>query len=268
MKVFFNGELIDREAARIDPGDRGLTLADGLYETIKVQGGDPLRTDAHLARLRGGAAVIGLVLPDGDLALALKEVAAANNINQGVLRLTLTRGSPRDPHARGILPPLDPQPTLLITGTPQDLTPPEGVRAIIATCTRRNEHSPLSRIKTTNCLDGILAAQEAKQRKADDALLLNTAGNLAEAAVANLFLVLDGRAVTPPIEDGALPGVMRAAVIKALGAAEQTLAPDALENASEAFLTSALGIRPLIEVDGVAIGSGVPGPVVRQAQKA
>jgi len=264
VKVYFNGSLMDRDAARIDPGDRGLTLADGLYETIAVVGGDPVRLDAHLARLRVGADVIGLRLPDGDLVAALKEVAAANNINEGALRLTLTRG----PAPRGILPPEKPQPTLLITGTSQDLTPPEGVRAIIATCTRRNEHSPLSRIKTTNCLDGILAAQEAAQQKADDALLLSTAGNLAEAAVANLFLVLDGRTVTPPIEDGALPGVMRAAVIEALGAVEQTLAPDALENASEAFLTSALGIRPLIEVDGVAIGSGVPGPVVREAQKA
>jgi len=268
VKVFLNGELIDRDAARIDPGDRGLTLADGLYETIAVAGGDPVRVDAHLARLQGGADVIGLKVPDRDLVAALKEVAVANNINEGVLRLTLTRGPPRDPRARGILPPVEPQPTLLITGAPQDLTPPDGVRAIIATCTRRNERSPLSRIKTTNCLDGILAAQEAAQRKADDALLLNTAGNLAEAAAANLFLVIEGRAVTPPIEDGALPGVMRAVVIKALGAAEQTLAPGEVENASEAFLTSALGIRSLIEVDGVAIGNGAPGPVVREAQKA
>ncbi len=264
MKVCLNGELIDWEAARIDPGDRGLTLADGLYETIAVQGGNPVRVDAHLARLRGGAAVIGLTLPDGDLVAVLKEVAAANNINEGVLRLTLTRG----PAPRGILPPVEPQPTLLITGTSQGLTSSDGVRAIIATCTRRNEHSPLSRIKSTNCLDGILAAQEAAQRKADDALLLNTAGNLAEAAVANLFLVIEGRAVTPPVQDGALPGVMRAVVIEALGAAEQTLGPGEFENASEAFLTSALGIRPLIEVDGVAIGTGAPGPVVRKAQKA
>jgi len=98
-------------------------------------------------------------------------------------------------------------------------------------------------------------------------LLLNTAGNLAEAAVANLFLVIDGRVVTPPVADGALPGIMRAVVIKAFGAAERTLCPGDIAKATEAFLTSSLGIRPLVEVDGVAIGDGRPGPVVGDAQK-
>lgn len=266
MKVFLNGELIDSNAARINPTDRGLTLADGLFETIAVQRGAPVRLDAHLARLAKGAAVIGLEVPfqNSDLAGALKDVAEANNISEGVLRLTLTRG----PGARGILPPPVAQPTLLITGTSRDLTPPEAVRAVIATVTRRNEHSPLSRIKSTNCLDGILAAREASMRNVDEALLLNGAGNLAEASIANLFLVMDGQVVTPPVEDGALPGVMRAAVMGLLGAAERTLRPGDLENASEAFLTNSLGVRPLVEVDGAAIGNGRPGPVTRQAQKA
>ncbi len=265
MKVYLNGSLLDQDAARIDPSDRGLTLADGVYETIAVKGGAPLRLPAHLARLGDGAAVTGLKAPfrDHDLAAAMADVVEANAISEGVLRLTLTRG----PGPRGILPPAPPQPTLLITGTSLDLTPPDKVTAVIATSTRRNEHSALSRIKTTNCLDAILAAREASQRKADDALLLNTAGNLAEAAVANLFLVVDGRVVTPPVEDGALPGIMRAVVMKTLGAAERTLGPGDIDKATEAFLTSSLGIRPLVEVDGVAVGDGRPGPVVLEAQK-
>ncbi len=116
-------------------------------------------------------------------------------------------------------------------------------------------------------MDGILAAKEAFKRGCDEALLLNTAGNLAEGTAANLFLVIDGRAVTPPVHDGALPGVMRADVIKALAAAERTLSPADLASASEAFLTNSLGIKPLVVVDGAPIGGGGPGLVTEKAQK-
>lgn len=265
MTVFLNGRLVADDEARIDPADRGLTLADGLFETIAVRGRRAARTDAHLARLGDGAEVIGLTVPTGERELrsALQDVIEANAIDEGVLRLTLTRG----PAPRGLLPPVPAQPTLLITGASQDLSPGRPVTAVIATTTRRNEHSPLSRIKSTGTLDGILAAREAAKRGADDALLLNGAGNLAEATAANLFLVVDGSAVTPPVDDGAMPGVMRADVIKSLNAAERTLGPADLSSASEAFLTNSLGIRPLIAVDGEPIGDGDPGPVTAEAQK-
>ncbi|MCH7864657.1 MAG: aminotransferase class IV family protein [Proteobacteria bacterium] len=264
---------MDGAEARIDPTDRGLTLGDGLFETIAVRGATPARLDAHLARLREGARVIGLDVPLSDPALAdaLSEVVEANHMVEGSLRLTLTRG----PAPRGLAP-VDPAaPSLLIMGWPGDLpgdlsgdsTAPEPVTAIIATRTRRNEHSPLARIKSLNFLDGILAAREAAEKGADDALLLNTRGTLAEATAANLFLVIDGRAVTPPVDDGALPGVMRADVLRGLGAEENTLGPDDLAHASEAFLTNALGIRALVTVDGAPVGGGGPGPVTAEAQK-
>ena len=264
MKVYLNGDLMAASDARIDPADRGLTLGDGLFETIAVRGGKPARLDAHLARLRDGARVIGLDVPVSDQALAdaLLEVAEANHIAEGVLRLTLTRG----PGPRGISPPDPARPTLLITGWPGDLAAPEPVTAVIAAATRRNEHSPLSRIKSTNFLDGILAVREAAGKGADDSLLLNGAGNLAEASAANLFLVIGGEAVTPPVADGALPGVMRADVIRDLPAAERTLGPGDLSQASEAFLTNALSVRALVAVDGAAIGDGKPGPVTEKAK--
>lgn len=264
MKVYLNGDLMAAEEARIDPADRGLTLGDGLFETIAVRGGKPSRLDAHLARLRDGARVIGLDVPVSDQALAdaLSEVAEANDIAEGVLRLTLTRG----PGPRGVPPPDPARPTLLITGASQALGPVPPVTAVIAATTRRNEHSPLSRIKSTNFLDGILAVREAAGKGADEALLLNGAGNLTEASAANLFLVIGGRAVTPPVADGALPGVMRADVIRDLPAAERTLGPGDLKRASEAFLTNALSVRALVAVDGAAIGDGKPGPVTEKAQ--
>ena len=267
MRVHFNGRLMDGAEARIDPTDRGLTLGDGLFETIAVRGAAPARLDAHIARLREGARVIGLDVPVSDQALAdaLSEVIEANDIAEGSLRLTLTRG----PAPRGLAPAGPAAPSLLITGWPGDLPgdSPEPVTVVIATRTRRNEHSPLARIKTLNFLDGIIAAREATEKGAGDALLLNTRGALAEATAANLFLVVDGRTVTPPVDDGALPGVMRADVLRGLGAEENTLGPDDLAHASEAFLTNALGIRALVEVDGAPVGGGGPGPVTAEARK-
>ena len=174
MTVYLNSRLVADDEARIDPTDRGLTLGDGLFETIAVRGRRAARTDAHLARLSDGAEVIGLAIPlaGDELKAALQDVIEANAIDEGVLRLTLTRG----PAPRGLWPPIPAQPTLLITGACQDLTSQEPVTAVIATTTRRNEHSPLSGIKSTSCLDGILAAREAAKRGANDASLLNGAG--------------------------------------------------------------------------------------------
>jgi len=265
VKVYLNGDMAAADGALVRADDRGLTLGDGLFETLRVRGGDVLRRDAHLARLRAGMGVLSLdgAPGDADLARALDETAAANEIQDGVLRLTLTRG----PGRRGVLPPDDPRPTVLITAAALPGADPAPQRAVIARVTRRNEHSPLSQCKCLNYLDNILARQEAETGGADEALLLNTAGRLAEASAANLFLVLDGALVTPPLADGALPGVMRADVIAQAGGRERSLAPDDLGRASEAFLTNSLGIRPLVSVDGAPIGAGEPGPVWERLKK-
>jgi branched-chain amino acid aminotransferase len=265
VKVFVNGRLAEAGDTVIDPADRGLTLGDGVFETMAVHGGRIARLAAHLARLRHGAGVLGFAAPmaDGDLGAALDSVVQANAITEGVLRLTCTRG----PAPRGLLPPETPAPSLIITGAAK--APGTGglVTAVIATATRRNEHSPLSRIKSLNYLDNILAAREAAEKGADEALLLNGAGNLASASAANLFAVIDGELVTPPASDGVLEGVMRADVLRVLGGTERTLSPGDLAGASEAFLTNCLSVRPLTAVDRTAIGDGRPGPVTEQAQK-
>ena len=260
--IHLNGRLLPIADARIDPTDRGLTLGDGLFETLRARDGRILRLSRHLRRLRAGAVVLGLDVPcsDEDLGRHLSETLAANGLEDGVLRLTLTRG----PSVRGLAPSGPSAPTLMITASGHD-----GARgpvsAIIATVTRRNEHSPLARCKCLSFLDNILARREAEKLGADEALLLNTAGRLAEAAAANLFLVLGGELLTPPLADGALPGVMRADVMERLGGRECPLAVEDLARASEAFLTNSLGIRPLTAVDGVPIANGRPGPVTSEA---
>lgn len=260
--VWLNGRLLPAAEARIDPADRGFTLGDGLFETIRVAGGTARHLDRHLARLADSAALLGLPLPYDATALAgaAEALIAAegrrDGLATGVLRVTLTRGT----GARGVLPPADAVPTLLMTLAPAP--PPAGpVEAVIAQTTRRNEHSPLSRVKSLNYLDSILARQEAATRGAGEALLLNGAGRLAEASVANLFIVRDGHLLTPPVAEGALPGIRRALILERGDAGEAPLSVADLLGAGEAFLTNSLGVRPLLRVDGQAIGAGRVGPV-------
>ncbi|MDA0656989.1 MAG: aminotransferase class IV [Proteobacteria bacterium] len=263
MTSYVNGKLVDDQDAKIPVTDRGFTLGDGLFETMRVKAGRVRRLSAHLKRLRNGARIIKISLPWKDTALetALMDTIATNNLSEGVLRLTLSRGAA----ARGLLAPMkDTKPTLVITvGDLPALIP---ATAIIACSTRRNEFSPLSRCKSLNFLDSVIARQEAEAAGANEALLLNSKGRLAEATVSNLFLVLDDTTLTPPLSDGALPGIMRATVIKHMACAENFVFPDALHYASEAFLTNSLGIRPLLSVDGKTIGDGKPGTVTQRLQ--
>jgi branched-chain amino acid aminotransferase len=134
---------------------------------------------------------------------------------------------------------------------------------IVAATTCRNENSPLTRIKSLSYLDNIIARNEATARGVDDALMVNTAGNVVCGTVANLFLLVDGGLLTPPVEDGALPGVARADVITLTRAEERTITRDLLARAGEAFLTNALGLRPIIEIDGAAVGDGEPGLITQ-----
>lgn len=268
--LWVNGQLIAPEKAGIDPRDRGFTLGDGLFETMRVAGSVVQRLQWHLARLRAGAATIGLPLPwtHGELAEAVARTVTANALQEAVVRLTVSRGVPT---TRGLLPEPDPSPSLVIHAQPFAGYPAElyarGMRTIISR-TRRNEHSPLANVKALCYLDNVLARREAAEQGADEALLRNTAGELACASGANLFIAYDDTLVTPPLSAGALPGTVRSVVLAeltlrlGLPACERSVAPGELARADEAFLTSALlGVMPLTAVDGRAVGTGAPGPL-------
>ena len=268
--LWVNGELLPAGEAAVDPRDRGFTLGDGVFETMRVRGGAVLRIERHLSRLRAGAAVLGLSpLPrDEDLADAITRTLAANGLTDAAVRLTVTRGVPK---SRGLLPHPEPSPSLVVhaepfTGYPAELYD-RGARAVVGSILR-NEHSPLARVKSLNYLDNVLARREAEARGADDALLLNTAGGLSCASAANLFLLLDGVLVTPSAASGALPGTLRGLVAAELApragleVVERAVRPEELRAAKEVFLTNALlGIVPLTEVDGLPIGTGGPGSI-------
>ena len=250
MIVWLNGALADAEDARINPRDRGFLLSDGLFETLLALDGRLAFFDAHYARFAAGANTLGIPLPlSADaLAAACADVLNANGLTDAArasLRITLTRGA----GPRGLAPPPDPKPALLITAAHAP-PPPASMTAMVATV-RRNEHSPAANLKTLAYLDNVLAKREAMTAGYDDALLLNGAGHLAEASAANLFVWDGDRLLTPPVSDGVLPGVVRAVVLDlardlGIDASEETVTPDRLASATGAFLTNSLiGLCPL-----------------------
>lgn len=260
-EIWKNGDFLPAERPAIAADDRGLLLGDGLFETIKCAAGRPLRWQRHMERLATGASFLGIPMRSTNAAMqaAACELLARNRLAEAVLRLTLTRGS----GARGLLPPADPEPTLLLATAPLPRPRPV-VRAIVAATVRRNERSPLARVKSLNYLEGVLARAEAERRGVEDAILLNLTGRPVEASAANLFLWLDDRLVTPPVGEGALPGTMRAEIMARTAVEERPLEIADLSRAREAFLANALGIRALVAVDEQSIGSGEPGPMTRR----
>ena len=145
--------------------------------------------------------------------------------------------------------------------------------AAVVSSVRRNETSPLSRIKSLNYLDNLLAREDARRHGADEAILLNTRGFVAEGSASNVFLVQQGSLLTPGVESGALPGITRRVVLELVSAVglepvESEIEMSVFGDASEAFLTnSVVEIMPLTSLDGRPVGPGRPGPVTRRLQR-
>jgi branched-chain amino acid aminotransferase len=276
MKVYCNGEILEESEARIPFLDRGVLFGDGLFETIRAYDGKPFRLERHLLRLREGCRDLRLSgLPsDGDIEEALGELYGLN-VGEGdaYMRITLTGG----PYDGGRTLDRPSPPNMLIVVQPYAGYPPElyerGVRMVVSTI-RRNDGSPLSRIKSNNYLGTIMAKHEAIELGADDAIMLNGKGYLAEATSSNLFLVKREIVTTPDVACGLLPGVTRETVLELcahLGLASEagyyTLAD--LLGADEVFLSvSTAEILPVAEVDGTRIGTTLPGPITARLSQA
>jgi branched-subunit amino acid aminotransferase/4-amino-4-deoxychorismate lyase len=264
--VYLDGVFLDQDEARVDARDAGLLFGMGLFETFRARRGKVYLLKRHVARLRHGAEVIGISLPAalGDIEGIVQELTLRSSLDDARVRLTLTGG-----YERG-------RERLLVQARPADDYPPrvyeDGITAITAS-TRRNEYSPLSGVKSLNYLDNLLARRQARDAGADEALLLNTAGRLAEGSATNLFVLRGGELVTPPLSEGGLPGVTRGAVLELAGEAgyvtrELPLDPSALLTAGEAFMTNAIGgVLPLVAVDGVPVASGSPGEATRRIRR-
>ncbi len=247
--VWLNGALVPAGEAAISVADRGFTLGDGLFETLRLQNGAAQDVPAHFARLASGAALLRLALPFDAAGMAeiLARTAAANGLTEGGLRLTLTRGA----GPRGLLPPAAPKVTLLATAFA--VSPVQGVRAIIARSIARDETSPLSRVKSLNYLPNILARLEAQDSGAEEAILLNHAGRVAGASIGNVLVRTGALWLTPPVSDGALPGIRRAKLLAAGLVGEAPISPEMLQNATAICVCNVLAVRPIVALDGVAL---------------
>lgn len=276
MKVWIDGQVVDGDSARISVTDHGLLYGDGIFEGLRVYARKVFRLPDHLRRFAAAARSIGLALPGGLTAVEkiVLETARAHGEDEAYLRLVATRG----PGALGVDPTECHQPTLFcIADAIRLYDEPRLARGIdlVTVSVRRPAADALDpRVKSLNYLSSVLAKREARMRGADEALILNDRGHVAETSVANVFIVREGELVTPPANDGALAGITRASVLELgsrleLAVREATLGRFDLFDADECFLTgTGAGIVPVATLDGEPIGFGQPGPVTARVREA
>ena len=251
--IWLDGRFVPVEGA-IAADDRGLLLADGVFDTTLVVGGRVFCREHHLARLHGSAAALGIEVALGVLEAAMDALAARQEF--GSVRLTVTRG--RGP--RGLAFPPEPKPTVLGSTAPLATRVMFAPLRLALSGIRRNETSPTARLKTLSYLDAVVANRQARAEGADEALFLNTRGFVACSALSNVFLLRDdGTVLTPPLADGAIDGTMRRWVIEAAGrtglaAEERSFAP-ADAAGSTLFLTNSLRL-----IAPASLAKDAPGP--------
>jgi len=274
-KVYINGTFFDKEDARISVFDHGLLYGDGVFEGLRSYAGKVFRLQEHLERLFESARAIHLQIPMtiDSLADAVKEALKVNGIDDGYVRLVVTRGV----GTLGLDPAQTSDPQVIIIADRITLYPEEfytnGLK-IVTVSTVRNHPAALSpRIKSLNYLNNILAKIEGKQAGCIEALMLNHKGEVAECTGDNIFLVRRGILLTPPREAGILDGITRQAVCElavesGLEVQEIPLTRHDVFIANECFLTgTAAEVIPVIEVDSRMIGDGRPGPITQDLIK-
>lgn len=272
---WLDGTLVPEDQARVSVFDHGLLYGDGVFEGIRFYQRRAFRLHAHLRRLRHSAMAINLTLPYTlpELETAVDEVIQAYPHADGYLRLVITRGK----GSLGINPVSCPRGTTFILADTLSVVDPQvrqhGAKLIIAATRRLPPDGLDARIKSLNYLNHVLARIEANRANADEAILLNAQGNVAEGSTDNVFIVREGVIQTPPVTDGALDGVTRAVIMElaselGLPCAERTLSPYDLYTADECFLTgTAMELIPVREIDGRVLPA-CPGPVFHILQQA
>ena len=266
--VWVDGERRPGNAFHVSARDRGFTLADGVFETMRVRNGRAFRLERHLARLADALVRLAIpAVPDlkGWVLTALHDATA----DEASMRITVTRGI----GPGGLAPPSNVRPTVIVTVNAMPSFPTsvytEGLSAHVASG-RRNQRAMTVGLKTLAYTDAVAGLLEAQRAGADEALFLDTDDHCSEATASNLFVYIAGTLVTPPVTCAALPGITRATVLELAGSRgiateERPLRLDELLASSESFLTSALrGVAPLVRVGPRAIGTGTPGPVTRR----
>ncbi|MFG2297588.1 aminotransferase class IV [Streptomyces sp. NPDC048603] len=259
MRIWLDGELRDADGARVSVFDHGLTVGDGVFETVKAQHGTAFALTRHLDRLTRSARGLGLPEPDHDeVRRACAAVLEANPMPLGRLRITYTGGLSPLGSDRGQAGPT------LVVALAETARRPDAT-AVITVPWVRNERSAIAGLKSTSYAENVVALAEAHRAAASEALFANTLGRLCEGTGSNVFVVLDGELHTPPVSSGCLDGITRALVVEWTGAKVTDLPFEALEQAEEIFLTSTLrDVQAVRRIDGRDLAAA-PGPVTAKA---
>lgn len=251
MKVYLNGVIVPEEEAVLPIGDHGLTVGDGLFETMKVVDGTAFAVRRHLARLERTAKGLGLVVPDdASLRAAVESTIVANGPDVGRVRVTVTGGAGPAGTSRGTGPS-----TVLVQCSPAAHWP--ATAKVVTVPWPRNERGVLAGLKTTSYADNVIAYAYAQERGADEAVFSNTQDNLCEGTGTNVFAVIDGVVVTPPLSAGCLAGVTRELVLEVAPIIEEhDISMATFAMVQEAFLTSSTrDVQPIAVIDGRPLSS-------------
>ena len=268
MKIYIDGKYYDEHTAKISVFDHGLLYGDGIFEGIRAYNGRVFKLQEHVDRLFSSAKSLILSIPLGhaQMMAAVVETCRRNKLRDGYIRLVVTRG----PGTLGLNPNRCKKPSVIIIAGKIQLYPPElyerGME-IITVPTTRNLHSALNpAIKSLNYLNNIMAKIEANNAGYEEAVMLNPEGFVAECTGDNIFMMSEGRLLTPPLWAGALYGmVMELAAESGMEVRETNLTRHELFNSDECFLTgTGAEIVPVVKIDGRVIGSGKPGPATKK----
>ena len=276
LKVWLNGDLVDREDAKISVFDHAVLYGDGVFEGIRSYGGKVFRLQAHVRRLYDSALGIRLTVPisQEEMAKAITDTLQANSLGDSYIRVVVTRGA----GTLGLDPNRCPEPNVFIITDKISLYPDElyenGLDIITAATMRNHPNAVNPRVKSLNYLNNILAKIEAIDAGTLEAVMLNHLGYVAECTGDNLFIVRDGAVFTPPIAAGILEGITRNEIIgiareQGLEVREENITRQDLYVADECFLTgTAAEVVPVVRIDKRPIGTGRPGPVTKQLAEA
>ena len=243
-RLWVNGELIDATSSVVSAHDHGFQLGDGVFDTLILRNRTPLFLERHLRRLRAGCDLLQIshIPTNAEIAEAVTQLVEANNLDDARLRITVTPGPGPSPRDRGE------QPLTVITMTALGSVP-ESV-SLCSVPWIRNERSPVAGIKSTSWGENAAILRFAHANGFDNAVLCDSVGRLSECTTSNLFLVINDSIVTPRLESGCLPGIIRDVLIEGGLATELDLLPSDFDRATEVFITSSTtGIVPVRRVD-------------------
>jgi branched-chain amino acid aminotransferase len=272
LLIHLDGRLVPEADAKVSVFDHGLLYGDGVFEGIRFYNGRIFRLEQHIRRLYDCARSILLTIPltPEEMIRATCETVAANQLQDGYIRLVVTRGV----GPMGLSPFKCPRASVIIIASSITLYSKEAYEngLTMATCaTRRPSHDILSpQVKSLNYLNNVMAKVEAIQAGAEEGLMLNDVGLVAECTGDNVFIVRDGTIRTPPLTAGALDGITRGVVFeiaRELGVpiVERDLSRHDIYTADECFLTgTAAEVIAAVKLDQRAIGTGRPGPVTQR----